>query len=92
MIRFATFIRPQLFKVLTDKRPFPEHTSISVVMQIISGERPKKPSFSISRGYTEDLWKLTAECWQKDPTTRPTVSDLLHQLGEAAREWKSNFL
>jgi len=72
-----------IYEVLTDKRPFPEHTSISVVGQITTGMRPPIPNFAISRGYTKELWELTTACWKQDPTERPSIGDLVRRLGDA---------
>ena len=57
-------------------------------MQIIKGARPKKPDFAVSRGYTEELWELTTECWWPDPAKRTTVDHLFGVLRDAALEWK----
>ena len=75
-------------QVLTDKKPLHEYNSLSVSLKIIAGERPKKPNFIISRGYTEELWELTTECWWQDPAKRATVGHLLGVLGNAALVWK----
>ena len=75
-------------QVLTDKKPFHEYNPWSVVMQIIKGARPKKPDFAVSRGYTEELWELTTECWLADPAKRTTVNNVLEVLRNAALEWK----
>jgi len=77
------------FQVLTDKKPFHEYSSWGVVLRIVEGDRPKKPNFVISRGYTEDLWELTTACWGGDPAKRPTASKLRELLGNAALQWKS---
>ncbi|KAF9647362.1 kinase-like protein [Thelephora ganbajun] len=78
-----------IYEVLTDKKPFPEYNSTSVVMPIIRGTRPSKPAFAISRGYTEGLWDLTIACWRQDPAERPTITNILGSLGNAALQWKS---
>ena len=76
------------FQVLTDKRPFHEHKSWAVILQIIKGTMPKKPDFTTSRGYTEEIWELTTTCWRQDPTKRPTVDKLLESLSYGALQWK----
>jgi len=78
-----------IYEVLTDKRPFYEHNPWFVVVQILKGARPKKPSFATTRGFTEELWELTTTCWQPDPMERPTLSDLLRLLGNMAPQWQS---
>ena len=76
------------FQVLTDKKPFHECTSLSVGVEIMKGERPKQPNFIISRGYTEELWKLTEQCWSADPSKRITVDKLAKAFESEAPKWK----
>ena len=58
------------------------------MFQILKGERPKKPIFVITRGYTEELWGMTESCWKQDPDERPAVDYVLDTLSRAAEEWK----
>ena len=58
------------------------------MLQIIEGVRPEKPNFVITRGYTEELWKLSTACWG-DPTGRPTAGEVLVALGSAAEQWEA---
>ena len=58
------------------------------MLRIIDGERPLKPNFVITRGYTEDLWEITTRCWNQDPFQRPTVDRVLDGLKVAAEQWK----
>jgi len=56
---------------------------------ILKGERPKKPIFSTTRGYTEELWEMTTSCWKRDPSDRPTVAEVLCALKNAAEQCES---
>jgi len=76
-----------IYEVMTDEKPFKGYGH-NVVMEIIKGERPKKPNFLITRGYTEELWKLTTDCWHPDHTKRPTVDKVLEVLHNEALKWK----
>ena len=59
------------------------------MVHIIRGERPKKPpTFSITRGYTEELWDMTASCWDVNSAKRPTIDRVLNTLIVAAEQWK----
>jgi hypothetical protein len=42
------------FKVLADKLPFQNHSSLNLVTPIVTEVRPGGPNFIISRGYTEE--------------------------------------
>ena len=75
-------------QVLTDRVPFYEYNDFEAMLRIIRGERPKKPYFSITRGYTQELWDMATCCWDVDPTKRPTVDCVLDTLRIAAEQWK----
>ncbi|KAF9780770.1 kinase-like domain-containing protein [Thelephora terrestris] len=76
-----------IYEVLTGEKPFKEIHTLSVVMPIINGIRPKKPTFLFTRGYTEELWNLTTACWQQDPAARPPVDQVLESLRDGATKW-----
>ena len=76
------------FQVLTDKKPFHDVTSLSVGMAVLNGERPKKPNFKISRGYTKELWKLTEDCWDADPSKRITIENLAKGFESEVSKWR----
>jgi hypothetical protein len=75
-------------QVLTDRIPFYEYNEFAATLRIMRGELPKKPIFSITRGYTEELWDMAISCWDVDPTKRPTVDYVLDTLIIAAEQWK----
>jgi len=77
-----------IYEVLTGKKPFPDHSSTSVVTEITNGKRPGKPNFILTPGYTDELWKLTEDCWKPKPAERPTVDKLLERLQRASEQWK----
>jgi len=55
---------------------------------VLGGERPEKPIFDTTRGYTKDLWELTTRCWEGTPGDRPTVGHVLDTLRSAAEQWE----
>jgi hypothetical protein len=75
-------------QVLTDRIPFCEYNEPTAIFCIIRGEQPKKPVFSITRGYTKELWDMSSCCWDVDPTKRPAVDHVLDTLAAAAEQWK----
>lgn len=60
-----------------------------MMSDIVEGVRPGKPTFVMTRGYTEEIWQLTMSCWKEDPTERPTVDYALDALESAAGQWVS---
>ncbi|KAF9787032.1 kinase-like domain-containing protein [Thelephora terrestris] len=77
-----------IYQVLTDRVPYYDRGELPAMLRIIQGERPQKPIFVITRGYTEDLWEITTRCWDEKPLERPIVDDLLKALKSAAKQWK----
>jgi len=53
------------------------------------GERPEKPNFDATLGYTEELWEMTTSCWKEDPGDRPTVDCVLETFKSAAEWWET---
>ena len=68
--------------------PFYEYTGPAAVFQIARGERPKKPDFTMTRGYTQELWDMGMSCWDADPTKRPTIDHVLNTLEVTAQPWR----
>ena len=85
-------VRPPLYsnfsQLLAGKKPFHVVSSMQVGMGIVNGERPKKPNFIVSCGYTEELWKLTEDCWNADPSKRITVDNLAMAFEGEVPKWK----
>lgn len=56
----------------------------AVMLQVKFGARPARPSDSSPSwskwGLTESIWSLMQDCWQEDPTMRPTVYQIIGQL------------
>ena len=51
-------------QVLCGKHPYWEITNEALVMlNIMDGERPKKPGAAESLGFTDGLWSTVTECW-----------------------------
>ena len=66
--------------MLTGKLPFFElKNDGQVVMAIISGELPKKPSEEIGTEI-EVLWDICERCWTVNPEERPTMASVLRRL------------
>ncbi|KAG8955555.1 hypothetical protein FRC04_007546 [Tulasnella sp. 424] len=69
---------PDILKV----QPFPKHTRIPQLLALITAvEVPKLEDYPSSVFTTYPLlWALLGSCWNKEPTARPSATDLLQSL------------
>ena len=74
-------------QVLTGRRPFYHLGQYAVVIAVQNGERPRRPFNAESLGFSSRLWRLVVRCWDKSPSVRPTVKDLLRCLQDTPPTW-----
>ena len=48
----------------------------------MDGERPTRPQEGQELGLTDSMWDITVRCWHKDPTQRPTMTEVIELLRE----------
>jgi hypothetical protein len=69
---------------MTHKHPYAEvkHTPQMLVV-LSSGKRPDRPMIQevIERGLDDTLWNLMGRCWAPDAKNRPTIQNILADLG-----------
>ena len=54
---------------------------------ILAGERPSRPMNFDVLGLSEELWALAQQCWDRDPSNRPGITDVLVHFETASRDW-----
>ncbi|KAG6899260.1 hypothetical protein C0993_011892, partial [Termitomyces sp. T159_Od127] len=76
------------YEVFTGKHPFGKINPVALIMKIMRGQHPEKPSGNEyqERGLTNDMWSLMESCWSRLPEDRPTVSQILQCLPHLERE------
>jgi len=47
---------------------------------IMSGERPSRPQGAQELGLVDSVWDMTLRCWQQDPASRPTITEVVGLL------------
>lgn len=74
----------QSVQVLTGTIPFGKQTGPEVVIKVLSGTRPPKPTNALSLGFSDDVWKLLEDSWPTDRGRRPPVKEVLARIKSAA--------
>ncbi|KAG9079219.1 hypothetical protein FRC06_007881, partial [Ceratobasidium sp. 370] len=70
-------------EILTDIPPFGNKTKGPQIIQLIaSGQRPKRADYPKIEEYAcrDDIWNLFEECWNADPTWRPSAEQVAGYL------------
>jgi len=75
--RLTGACRSSVYKVFTGKAPFHNGIPATVVVEVLSGNRPGRPADPI---LTDDLWDLTKHCWDQDPRRRLEISEVVLHL------------
>lgn len=52
------------------------------------GQRPERPN-SATNGLTDALWELIQECWDDNPSKRPTIEEVWRKLRRERRTTKT---
>ncbi|KDQ18617.1 hypothetical protein BOTBODRAFT_516643 [Botryobasidium botryosum FD-172 SS1] len=73
-----------ILEVLTGNHPFPNVTSHRVVLVVIQGPAPDRPTGdAVTRGLDDKIWALIQDCTHVNPDLRPTMSVVLSRLHAA---------
>lgn len=68
-------------EVFTGKIPFEEQKYGAVALRISRGGEPEVPRSAQGVGLTSEMWGLLENCWQQNPSKRPTME-------EVAERWR----
>ncbi|KAF9642658.1 kinase-like protein, partial [Thelephora ganbajun] len=66
-----------VLEVFSGKAPFHEVSDNEVVKWVRSGERPNRPTRTVSLGLSDTLWEMIQKCWNESPELRPGIVDIL---------------
>ncbi|KAJ7604322.1 kinase-like domain-containing protein [Mycena rosella] len=67
-------------ELYTGQPLFPTLSDIAAMFKIMGGSRPEQP-FGTQPVMMDALWQLITECWGTEPETRPTMKDIVQDLG-----------
>ena len=76
-----------MYEVLSGRAPFFRYHGYSVVVEIVNGERPRRPQGEEGGWFTDGIWSTLERCWRPTPRDRPSIKLVLQQLEMASRSW-----
>ncbi|KAJ7628448.1 kinase-like domain-containing protein [Roridomyces roridus] len=69
------------YELLTGMAPFSNLTrDLAVIMAVREGHRPARPPSCTGTPALDALWRLLQDCWQGEPQSRPTASQVVERL------------
>ncbi|KZT74037.1 kinase-like protein [Daedalea quercina L-15889] len=73
------------WEIFSGKVPFSEtRREVAIVRRIIAGDRPARPREATVLGLSDSIWSMIEQCWSAEPSTRPTISQVIATLED---EW-----
>ena len=69
-------------KVFAGAVPFADSPPTTVAVQVLSGERPKRP---MHPSLTDKVWRAIQYCWTQEPSLRPEIQEVLSKLRCASK-------
>ncbi|KDQ61681.1 hypothetical protein JAAARDRAFT_518728 [Jaapia argillacea MUCL 33604] len=69
-------------EVFTMKIPYFDQSDASMLLKVMGGELPLRPSTHDGQGtlIPDEWWTLMLRCWETDPSARPTMEDIVSTL------------
>ncbi|TDL15431.1 kinase-like protein, partial [Rickenella mellea] len=70
-----------VYELLAKEYPFSPYSTVQVIIAIAFGHLPRPPSNLRSHGNIgKSLWDLCTQCWNRDPTSRPVMTDVVREI------------
>ena len=76
-----------VYEVLSGRAPFFRYNGYAIVVEIVNGERPRRPQGAEGGWFTDDIWSTLERCWWPTPRDRPNIKLVLQRLDMASRSW-----
>ena len=65
-----------IYETISGNLPFHEDADITVFVKVMQGKRPPRGAT-----FRKDLWGMLERCWESQPSSRPSIGDVLRCLG-----------
>lgn len=74
-----------IYEVLSGQTPFAQYSTVVTLQKVLGGERPDRPQGAQGRWFTDGVWRVLVQCWQRQPNARPGLDAVLRCLQNAAQ-------
>jgi serine/threonine protein kinase len=64
-----------IYETISGNPPFHEDADLTVVMKVMQGKRPPR-----GVKFRKDLWRILEQCWESQPSSRPSIGEVLRCL------------
>lgn len=65
----------------TGELPYFKLTDNQIIYAVtFRGSRPTLPEDDQTRGLNDKIWNLLEDCWEEDPSERPTITQAMDRL------------
>jgi serine/threonine protein kinase len=61
-----------IYETISGNVPFHEDPDLTVVVKVVQGKRPPRGG-----KFRKDLWGMLERCWESQPSSRPSIRDVL---------------
>jgi len=69
-----------IYEVLSGQVPFAHCVDTVVILDVMRGERPRRPQGAQGAWFTGGLWGMLELCWESQPGDRPSLRTVLQCL------------
>jgi serine/threonine protein kinase len=64
-----------IYETISGNLPFHKDADLTVVAKVMQGKRPPRGA-----KFRKDLWGMLERCWESQPSSRPSIGDVLRCL------------
>ena len=64
-----------IYETISGNLPFHEDTDLMVFAKVLKGKHPPR-----GPGFAKGLWKMLERCWESQPSSRPSIGEVLQCL------------
>ena len=74
-----------VYEVIAGVQPYRLRKVWEIAILTIQGSRPPKPQAPVPAGFGQGTWEFAEQCWDENPTRRPSAGAALEHFERVAR-------